>query len=725
MTGRAPARGPRGVSYPAVGMWGAFPPPAAGQQPALRTLFAELDAGRTDSPAVRRWLDDGAPFAFLLRAVALRRAGRRDAAAADVARAVELAPRSVLVLTLAARMRFALREYDAAFADLAAAAALPTSAAAASALDWSFELARRLGRYREALDTAAGALALDAGAADRNLARLDQIADLLQVNANYSAALHYTQAALALDPNSVRLHMRAAALHCRRGDPDGTRRAIAAATTLAPRDGGTVAVRLEGARQLIELGAFADARGQLRRVLDEEPGSDAALALLGVLALWSGQLAEAERCADAVIAAGGAPGWRLRGALRVLADDHAAALADLDEALRRDPRDYEAHVWRGEALYRLGRPDDAFAALNRGGEMVEEYADYLAPQMLRLLAQAARGTYPGLPEQGVPAALEEIFPGRRQATDERDLGAMRAFLEDALRAMAGNRSVTATFVSRDAAGEPKLVPLRVRRSPRGPSKLALWLLTSEGREAAERALEAVHREYPDSPEPHCYHGELYLYVGDYVAARRQFDQALALYDRTRWAFIGLGAVELLEGHPERTLPLLERSVELSRGAGPTLYVYRGEAQRRLGNFDAAIADLDYATQLNPTRVSAWVNLALARDETGEQDALAAGLRHLRRIAPGLVHDAARAAGVVISAVEGDALSPDRDPARALFETMLRMMRGNRSSTCVTYFSNDGHLRVVPPVPSIDAQLEARELGLVRALLARSLGITRQ
>jgi tetratricopeptide (TPR) repeat protein len=290
--------------------------------------------------------------------------------------------------------------------------------------------------------------------------------------------------------------------------------------------------------------------------------------------------------------------------------------------------------------------------------------------------------------------------------------------------MRGNRRFTATYVNPDDPAA-EVVPLRVPPSPRTAAKAALFRLTTAGTDGARRALENVHRNYPSAPEPHCYHGELYLYLGDYVAARDQFERALALYDQTRWAFIGLGAVELLEGHPERTLPLLERSIELSRGAGPTLYVYRGEALFRLGQLEAAIADLEYATQLNPTRLSAWVDLALARDRAGESGALALGLAHVRRVAPGLVHDAAVAAEVDVSAADDPGPSPERETLQVLFETILRLMRGNRSSTCVTYFTDAGLLRVVPHVPAIDTQLEERELHLLRALLERSVGLARK
>lgn len=267
-------------------------------------------------------------------------------------------------------------------------------------------------------------------------------------------------------------------------------------------------------------------------------------------------------------------------------------------------------------------------------------------------------------------------------------------LEHALRALRGCRANPAAYVP---AGGDALVPLRVRPTPRTPCKHALWYFMYTGDvPAAEAALRRVAVAWPDAPEPWCYLGELYLYLGDYTAARRCFETALQRYARTRWAFIGLGAVDLLEGDPAGALERLARGVRVAGAEGPTAWVYRGEALFRTGDLDAARAALEHAVALNPQRVGAWVDLALVHRARGDREALAPVLGRLERHAPGFLMDACACAGVPawgeVVAAPGDS----QESLVAVLEAMLRMLRGNRSSTCVTYFTAGGVLRAVPP-----------------------------
>jgi tetratricopeptide (TPR) repeat protein len=67
--------------------------------------------------------------------------------------------------------------------------------------------------------------------------------------------------------------------------------------------------------------------------------------------------ASAEAVADAFVA---------RAKHRVLVNDLAAALTDIDEALRRDPSNADAHPNRGVVYGIQGRFDEALAALDEG-----------------------------------------------------------------------------------------------------------------------------------------------------------------------------------------------------------------------------------------------------------------------------------------------------------------------------------------------------------------------
>ena len=89
-----------------------------------------------------------------------------------------------------------------------------------------------------------------------------------------------------------------------------------------------------------------------------------------------------------------------------------------------------------------------------------------------------------------------------------------------------------------------------------------------------------------------------------------FREAIGKHRKTRWAWIGLGASEMLRGNLLQAQKTWKKGLKLSGFAGPTLYVYRGECYRRQGKDDLARRDLQTAVQEKPERISAWINLAL-------------------------------------------------------------------------------------------------------------------
>ena len=203
-------------------------------------------------------------------------------------------------------------------------------------------------------------------------------------------------------------------------------------------------------------------------------------------------------------------------------------------------------------------------------------------------------------------------------------------------------------------------------------------------------------------------GALGDYLGDAVAAavgiehtaaefseraEAAFRRAIADTPEVRWAYVGLCATEMIRQRWDEALAWCERGIEAFPPPGRTMFAYRGEVYRRMGELDRAEEDLRHMLSLTPERISSWMNLALVRHAFGDGSLLAPTFLRLRRRAPGLVDDGCRE-------LDLDALGAlDENALVTLLEHLLAMMRGNRSSSFVSYFTRAGdgraRLRFVP------------------------------
>jgi tetratricopeptide (TPR) repeat protein len=255
-------------------------------------------------------------------------------------------------------------------------------------------------------------------------------------------------------------------------------------------------------------------------------------------------------------------------------------------------------------------------------------------------------------------------------------------------------------------------------------------------------LDAVGQRHPTSGLPLAHKGELLLWLGKLDEARAALEGAAAITLRTRWAYIGLTAVDVLMGDPARAIETCRRGVAImNHTEGPAVYVIRGEALRRLGQLDEAERDLVRACALHPSRLSAWLNLGLLRVAQGDVGRAVDVFERLKEHAPGLLGDAAREEGIRVYDDEPPVLNLEppglnlveignlEPPGLNLVEIgrllgrMLEMLRGNRSSTCITYVSKSGQIRLVPGA-NAGAPLHARDredLASTRRVLERAIG----
>ncbi|MFN8643461.1 MAG: tetratricopeptide repeat protein [Candidatus Binatia bacterium] len=485
-------------------------------------------------------------------------------------------------------------------------------------------------------------------------------------------------------------------------------------------DLGTPAVttRLEAAARLLELGDFAAAAALYEGLLRDGAAVAPALEALGRLCLWRGDAAGAVAIAGRLDAA--APGdpvaRRLRAAAAMLNGAPAAARALLDGVVADAPRDGEAWLWRAEANLRLGDRAAAIADADRSLRCQFSFA----ARAVRLLAALRPGDWiHDSTWQELAGELTAICPDApaRLATNTSD--DLAELLERALAALRGNRSPHATWVRDDGT----LALLPPSSSIRLASRRAMELVRLAPAAVALQRLDALVAAHPSSAMPLVHRGELRLWLGDYAAARADLEGAIAVHRHTRWAWYGLACLDLVAGDPERALATCAEGIRVMNDTeGPVAFLYRGEAYRLLGRLDEARQQLERSCALHQSRLSAWINLALVHAARGDRPAQAEIVRRLARVAPALLAEAAAALGeaelaaIALNGPLAEQPATDLDALDRTLALTLRMMRGNRSSSVVTYFTADGVLRHVPQ--SLTPPARGRALARLRDVLLR-------
>jgi tetratricopeptide (TPR) repeat protein len=572
---------------------------------------------------------------------------------------------------------------------------------------------------------------------------------------------------------SAALYLLAARAYERGGETnqarDALRVALAAQTPAA-------SIRLKVAALQLDLGCFDEARAIYEELLDSGETALPAREALGRLCLWTGDLqgalAHAERLA--ALDRDGTAAPRITAAVMVLQQNHAPAVSSLDRVLSKDPRDGEAYLWRAEAQLFLGRNQAALRDALRSVECGYSFGA-AALHLLAGLVRARRRLWPrprrkASPVDGDPCARYSEFLGytpsgmihdrwqrlvhpkrehgavthaRRELAAEiteicadaaavlakNDARALIALLERSLAALSGNRTPLGTWVRPDGtlARLPRSVSARVR------SRQVMELIRVAPADEVLRCFDELLARFPDSSMPLVHRGELQLWLGRYAEARADLEGAIAVLRQTRWAWYGLACLDLLAGDAERALATCALGIRVMHNTeGPVAFLYRGEAYRLLRRFDAAREQLQHSCALNPTRLSSWINLALVHSAGGGRAAQADIFRRLVHVAPGLMSEAARGLGEeTFNAIVLEGYLHDHWPAGGsdgermdrVLQQALTMMRGNRSSSCITYFTGDGQLCHVP-LPGTEKRLgvdtEGKTLVQLRDLVKQAL-----
>lgn len=673
---------------------------------------------------VRGLLAGDPPLACLAVAIHCARAGELQDARDFVSRALAHERSPALVALVAGLVRFVARDYQGSLDAFELAAADPRAAtrayreltAAAGSLGWDQDVRTLLERAVEA---------------EPNSPRWHaEAVRFHERGRNYEAAAKHARAALELAPTAAGLWMQLAKLCARQGEAQEAGHALAQALEHTPPEAqpeDQASARSEAALIALDAGLWEIARTHLHWTTQHAPTPEAWV-WLGELAAWEGDGDEAVSCAERALALapehGGA--HRLLGGQRLLAGDVADGIERFKRALEADPRDNQAHAWMAQAL--LAKGDYRGVDRHLRSATMRSGGFFFVAWMLRFMLVAAEDQgqlatiTPNRTEEFgavLPEAAGEL--GRR-ALETRDRAETIAAVELALERMRGNRSIYASYV--DDAG---LQRVKARTGCRHASRWALQLIRVATPEQCLAQFDAIMADYPESSLPVCHRGELALWLGRFDEAKRDLETAIELLAGTRWAYIGLSTFGLLDGDPQASLEMNARGVEAMRNTeGPAVHVYRGEAYRRLGQLDQALAELKKADELHPARASAAINLALtyaALERWDDVEPLWLRLRDDQ--CPGLMGDAARELDLAIVGNVG--FEASRTTIVAVLERALAMMGGNRSSGLITYWTAAGQLRFVSKWPHGGAKPHDRdEQRLMQAqdLLNRASGARR-
>ncbi len=258
----------------------------------------------------------------------------------------------------------------------------------------------------------------------KNAAALQELARVLFQQKKANDALLRLKEAAAADPNVVTPEAILAQYYEQAGDRTNATRFMVEALKVNPRD---LKTRLVAAQWSWETDQLKQAAEQADAALQLDPNSIEALILRGIVALFQKDAKKAEECfqqAHLLSPANFAASNNLALALAEQDDEakkrRALEYAQVNYRLNPNPRPAEAASTLGWVLYRLGRLDEAEAALAqaaRAGNLSADTAYYIArvqvdrgqkDQARQLLEQALKTTRPFLLRKEAETLLESL-----------------------------------------------------------------------------------------------------------------------------------------------------------------------------------------------------------------------------------------------------------------------------------------------------------------------------
>jgi tetratricopeptide (TPR) repeat protein len=397
------------------------------------------------------------------------------------------------------------------------------------------------------------------------------LADFLTQQGEEERALAAVDRALEVDPTFELARLRKAEylMDHSRADPTLATEARQILNEVLEANPNSVRGMFTQAKFLLLDGRAQDAIPKLRRVVEEQPGTNAYL-LLGQAYLVLGQfeLARSELLRAVQLDANNVPARARLAALYLQMGERELAEQEAREALRRRPNDVRLRIVLADALAGLGRREQAISILSNldfGGLELATEVKFQAARLLRQMGayEQAHGILeevaaarPGDPAVVVEQALIDLFA--------QDLGAALDRLDGAIEIN---------------PGEARLYEMR-GRVRMGVSKGSQLVFAEEAEADFKKSIELD----PDHVEAFIQLAQLYQMTDQVEAAIETYEKAVA-----------------------------------SESGNAGLLVVLGALYERVGRIQDAIRVYERATRIDPNQVIAKNNLAWLLAEHGPGD----------------------------------------------------------------------------------------------------------
>ena len=545
-------------------------------------LQAQAHAAAEDFPAAEKALRRNLSLeptvnAHLLLAAFLLDRTRVDEARAEIVKAVELAkdPQERLV----ARVQLANLNVNTGRLDEAEAVML----LALKEQPENSELVLQLARFyalRGQVDKAEGLLTQHAASKPKEIAPLVQLAAFYQRIGKPDKALQTSRKALEVDPNSEPALTQQAEflMESTDKDPAAAERARATLKQVLERNPQSIYGLFTDAKFLLLEGKDQDAAERLRRVIDEQPSSNAHF----LLATAYGRLGQVDQARSELIQALQLDPTNVRARVDLVTqylrtEKFELALQEAENGLAQQPGNAPFLLLASEALLRLDRKGEAREKLT---EIKTETLDATplrvrAANLYRMLGDAQKAG--SLIKEAVRAAPRDIVALRSYVAIEGQEDPVQALepLNAAIKADPDNAELYAL------RGDLRM-RMRVNGQMAFPAE-------------AERDLKSAIEKDPKTPGPHLRLGQLYREQGKGREALESYERALGLAQGSDAVAIRieLAGFQESQGRPDQARALYEAALKVQDEP-----IAKNNLAWILANTDGVSADdLDRAMQL--------------------------------------------------------------------------------------------------------------------------------